>query len=128
MMPLRTVITDLPVDPEVLDMLGDLQGPGEPDVLTELVTLFLRDTPERLDAIDRALGAGDLDAVSRTAHALKGSAANLGAVALQGLAACVEVQARTADLAAARREAAALSAEYARVKGHLTHVLSTRPH
>jgi HPt (histidine-containing phosphotransfer) domain-containing protein len=119
MMPAQDAPSQLPVDPEVLEMLADLQEPGEPDVLAELLGLFLRDTPERLGVIARALDTGDLDAVGRAAHSVKGSASNLGAMALQGYAACVEMHARTGDLAATRAEAAGLADEYRRVREHL---------
>lgn len=118
----------LPVDPEVLQMLADLQEPGEPDLLSELVTLFLRDTPERLDALHRALEAGDFETASRAAHSLKGSASNLGAGGLQSMAAIAEMSARERDRAAVRAAAADLDREFAAVKRQLEDVLTHRPH
>ncbi len=116
------------VDPEVLQMLADLQEPGEPDLLRELVTLFLRDTPERLDVVRQGLAAGDLDAAARAAHSLKGSAANLGALDLHELAAQAEQRARAGDTAAVRELLAQLDDEYGRVHAQLSALLSTRPH
>ncbi len=127
-MPPQDAPSQLPVDPEVLEMLADLQEPGEPDVLAELVGLFLRDTPERLGAISRARDTGDLEVVGRAAHSLKGSASNLGAMALQGYAACVELHARAGDIVTTRAEAAELADEYRRVREHLESLLSTRRH
>ena len=46
------------------------------------VRLFLDGLDARLEAIGRAAGAGDGEALLREAHALKGAAANLGAVGL----------------------------------------------
>jgi HPt (histidine-containing phosphotransfer) domain-containing protein len=115
----------VPVDPEVLEMLASLQEPGEPDLLVELVTLFLRDTPERLKDLDvRPL---DANHVARVAHAVKGSAGNLGAMVLQECASALEKAAQH-DESSARlaRLADAVSAEYERVERHLERVLAER--
>lgn len=116
------------VDPDVLQMLADLQEPGEPDLLRELLTLFLRDTPERLEALRHALAAGDLESAGRAAHSLKGSAANLGAMDLHELASQTEQRARAADAAGVQLYLEGLDAEYRRVYAELSAVLSTRPH
>lgn len=114
-----------PVDDEVLEMLASLQEPGEPDLLAELVTLFLRDTPARLaDLEPRPLAAGP---TARVAHAVKGSAGNLGAMHMQDLAARLE----QAGHAGAASEvlvpmAEALCTEYTRVAAYLQHVLAQR--
>lgn len=118
----------LPVDPDVLQMLADLQEPGEPDLLRELVTLFLRDTPERLAALEDALAVDDLPTAARAAHSLKGSAANLGAADLQALASTAETHARAGDRQATEADLVQLGAEFGRVRVQLEDVLSTRPH
>lgn len=109
-------------------MLADLQEPGEPDLLRELLVLFLRDTPERLDALRRALACDDFETAARAAHSLKGSAANLGAGALQALAASAETSARQRDRATVASVLTALDAEFAQVRAQLEELLSSRPH
>lgn len=114
-----------PVDDEVLEMLASLQEPGEADLLTELVTLFLRDTPARL----RDLEARPVEASvsARVAHAVKGSAGNLGATHLQELASTLEQagrQAASPEVLAPLVDA--LCAEYARVAAYLTAVVDGR--
>lgn len=47
-----------------------------------LVETFVRDSRQRLQKLQDALAVGDADAFRRVAHSFKGSAANLGAVAL----------------------------------------------
>ena len=115
----------LPVDPEVLEMLASLQEPGEPDLLIELVTLFLRDTPERLeDLLVRPL---DGNHVARVAHAVKGSAGNLGAMVLQECARALEEAAhRGEDTDALASLGEAVRTEYVRVERYLQHVLAER--
>ncbi len=48
----------------------------------EVVTLFAREMPQRIDDIRSALSACDSAALSRAAHALKGAASNVGAQTL----------------------------------------------
>ena len=60
----------------------------------QVTALFLADTPPRLQAIADALAAQDAPALAAAAHALKGSAGNVGAVALQREAGALESRAR----------------------------------
>ncbi|AHY47707.1 PAS domain S-box protein [Rubrobacter radiotolerans] len=67
------------LDPHVLEGLLALEDETAPDLFRELVETFERDTRERLLALRSALERGDFQDVARTAHALKGSSANMGA-------------------------------------------------
>lgn len=67
------------VDLGVLLGLEEAQVEGEPDLVVELIDLYAEDTPRRLAAIRSAWTAGDLTALRRAAHGLKGSSASLGA-------------------------------------------------
>jgi HPt (histidine-containing phosphotransfer) domain-containing protein len=60
----------------------------------QVVGLFLADAQERLDAIDHAVAMADAAALADAAHALKGAASNVGAVALSRAAAVLEDGAR----------------------------------
>ena len=114
-----------PVDAEVLEMLESLQEPGEPDLIVELITLFLKDTPDRL----AELRARPLDAshVARVAHAVKGSAGNLGAMVLQDCASALEHAAHRAEGPETLASfAAAVHTEFARVERHLQQLLAQR--
>jgi CheY-like chemotaxis protein/HPt (histidine-containing phosphotransfer) domain-containing protein len=61
----------------------------------EVVGLFIADAPRRLEAIGLAITAGDTEELSRAAHALKGAAGNIGAVAIQAACAALEADAKT---------------------------------
>jgi signal transduction histidine kinase/DNA-binding response OmpR family regulator len=56
----------------------------------EVLALFARETPQRMDDIRGALAASDSAALSRTAHAVKGAASNVGAQALSEACAALE--------------------------------------
>ena len=56
----------------------------------EIISLFIKDTPERCQALKSALASSDSAALSQAAHALKGSASNIGASAIQEACAWLE--------------------------------------
>ena len=60
----------------------------------EVVGLFIADAPRRVDDIAQAIAAGDAEELSRAAHALKGAAGNIGAVAIQAVCATLETDAK----------------------------------
>ncbi len=65
---------------------------GGPDLLLKMVDSFLKQVPQRIEAIRGGLAGGDLSAVHIAAHTLKSSAAQLGAEEMRGL--CAEIEAR----------------------------------
>ena len=78
------------VDLSVLFGLRELQEEGKPDILNELIELYLTDVPPQLAALREAVEAGDAHAVERISHTLKGSSANMGAVRMEAL--CTELE------------------------------------
>jgi len=114
-----------PIDKDVLEMLAELQAPGEPDLVSELVELFLRDTPERLRVLEtRPIDAAD---AVRAAHTVKGSAGNIGAVALQAQAAALEAAGHDGASAETLEALAdAVFEEYARAAVCLREMLDLR--
>ena len=104
------------VDQAVLDRLRELNEDDEPDILTELIDLFLRDTPPRLAALKDAIKEGNAQALSQTAHVLKGSSANLGATQLAALNAELQSKASDGSLKDASRLLAQLDDEFERVR------------
>lgn len=107
------------VDPEVIASLRELQDPDEPDFVTELVDVLLADAPGRLAAIAAAIEAGECRTVNRTAHSLKSSCGNLGALALAARLADIERHGASGDLGAAREALDAARAEFGRARDEL---------
>lgn len=64
---------------EVIDELLALSDDGDPELLVDLIEMYLADGPTKLEAIERGIAAGDWESVERAAHSLKGSSGNLGA-------------------------------------------------
>jgi len=69
-----------------IDRIASLMG----DTFAGLVNTFLTSTPSTIQAIERALQEKNREALSKTAHALAGSASSLGAMKLSGKAKTLE--------------------------------------
>jgi two-component system, sensor histidine kinase and response regulator len=120
----RPVVPDGSVDHSVLKSLRELQEEGEPDVLKELIELFLEDLPPQFKALQEAEEREDAQSVERTAHTLKGSSSNLGAVRMAAICAELEEIGRSGDLATAPALISGLEAELGRVRAVLERELS----
>ena len=69
------------INPEAIAALRDL-NPGDNDVfLMEIIGIYVEDTPMRLTELKKSLAAGETALFTRAAHTIKGSSANLGAIA-----------------------------------------------
>jgi CheY-like chemotaxis protein len=73
------------INPKAIEVLRELDEPGSPGLITQLVRSFLNSADSNLVRIETAVMAGDGKALAQAAHAVKSSAATLGA---ETLAAC----------------------------------------
>ena len=78
------------VDMTVLTGLDEAQVDGEPDLIVELIDLYLKDTPHRIESMQQALTRTDDLTLVRAAHSLKGSSATLGASQMAAM--CEELE------------------------------------
>jgi HPt (histidine-containing phosphotransfer) domain-containing protein len=83
------------IDLGVLESLAEAQGDGEPDLVVELIDLFLADAPLRVAIMSEAMANSDARLLGRAAHALKGSSSTLGAI--QVAESCAELEQLTRD-------------------------------
>ncbi len=111
------------IDFSILDDLRSLQDEGEPDLVAEVVQLFLDDSPRRVIAIRAAAVAGDASQLGKAAHGLKGSAANVGAVRLRALCERLEHMGKAGHTAIGAPLVDELEREYARVQAALEPLL-----
>ncbi|WP_305786524.1 Hpt domain-containing protein [Symbioplanes lichenis] len=83
-----------------LDEIGDWEEPGPGRALiVRMLRSYVTKTPPGMDRLDELAAQGDLDGVRDQAHALKGSATNLGVTALAELFARIEDEARAGRMA-----------------------------
>lgn len=104
------------LDLAVLNTLRQLTVPGEPDVLVEVLKLFLEEVPVRMGRLRNAWAAGNIEEVHRAAHSLKGSAGNIGAHGMFEICKQLDGIGKTAGLAAAGPLIDALDTEFGKVE------------
>lgn len=71
---------------------------GDAELLKEIAVLFLDDYPKSLSELREAIQSGDAKRVERTAHGLKGSVSNFGALPAVDAALQLENMGRTEKL------------------------------
>jgi HPt (histidine-containing phosphotransfer) domain-containing protein len=85
------------LDQGVISSLRQLTPPGEPDVLAEVLRLFLQEAPPRIERLRNAWAGGNIEEMRRVAHSLKGSAGNIGARRLYDVCRRLDEQGRSDD-------------------------------
>ena len=111
------------LDPAVIESLRQLTPPGEPDVLKEVLQLFLEDVPGRIERLRAAWQAGNAVEVQRSAHSLKGSAGNIGASHLLAVCRQLDDRGKSGDLSNLPGLVASLDAEYDRVAAEIQQLI-----
>lgn len=89
------------IDRSALDAIRALQSEEEPNIVRELITIYIEDSNARLAEMRKTVSVGDPVQIRRAAHGLRGSSANLGARTLADLCAQLEdspVVARASEL------------------------------
>lgn len=97
------------------DSLGSSREEA-PEVVAELISLYLNDTTEILAELRNAITDGNPDAIYRQAHTLKGGSTLFGAKTLAGLCREVEEMAHDQKPEAIVEKFAQIEAEYLRVE------------
>jgi HPt (histidine-containing phosphotransfer) domain-containing protein len=99
------------------NLLGRMRGKS--DRVVKLVNLFLGDMPERIDSMNNEVAAQEFDALSATAHTVKGVAANLSVMRLQEVAAELEAAAKSQQADDLQQLLAAINEVYAESESEL---------
>ena len=84
-----------------------------PDIVDQLLDLFLQSTPPLLAELRAAVDGGDSEALRRAAHKLKGSCQNIGATVMAALCHALETGEGDAGATLAGLDAAFLGTEVA---------------
>ena len=104
------------LDMAVVDELLSLSDDGDPELLLDLIRLFLEDGPSKLAAVAQGLRAHDFEMMERAAHSLKGSSGNLGARRLQNTCELMQMATRNHDFAVTRELVPQMVSEYEEVR------------
>ena len=106
-------------NPVNLDRLSEI-AMGDPDLESELIVTFLADTSQRISEMAELIALGDASSLVRTAHAIKGSAGNMGAATLQEIAHQLELISKSGGGDGILPAYDSLKAEADRVKEYLS--------
>jgi HPt (histidine-containing phosphotransfer) domain-containing protein len=114
-----TIVTQSVVEREIQDKAKKWIDEYGEDFLVELIDVYLKDTPNRVVQLRRALDGGDNETFVREAHTLKSSSANVGAMGLSALAKEMESAGRSGKIETVAREMTRFEEEFALVKAAL---------
>jgi HPt (histidine-containing phosphotransfer) domain-containing protein len=116
-------MSDFPIiDPAAIENLRALNPGDNDEFLREIIGIFLEDTPTRIGELEAALGHQDMEKFVRAAHSIKGSSANLGALALRAVAERLEHHARKSGLGDAPAMVGEIKAEFNLAKAELDRI------
>jgi len=85
------------LDPTHLSQLTAMKVPGKGSLFDELVAIFRREAPPRLEALSIAVASRDGEKTAKLAHAMVGSLSTLGARQMQHAMRCLESAAAQGD-------------------------------
>ena len=100
---------------------------GSQELLTELIQLFSGETPQLIEAMRNALQQGDMRALERSAHSMKGAASNFLAYGTVSAASNLENDAKNGDSESARASLATLEVAVERLLPELANLCQGSP-
>jgi signal transduction histidine kinase/CheY-like chemotaxis protein/HPt (histidine-containing phosphotransfer) domain-containing protein len=100
------------LDENIIAGIKLLQIDGQPDILTELIDLYLRDSKTMLTSIRKAAELRDGIILKRWAHSLKGASANVGARKLASYLSILENQATNSNFSEIPETVSKIETEY----------------
>lgn len=112
-----------PIDQNVLEALRDLQIAGKPDILKKVVIAYLSSSAPLVSGLTTALTGGDIELLRDSAHSLKSSSANVGAMELSKISQQLELDCKNDISEKAGELIAAINLEFNRVHDALQKVV-----
>ncbi|MEI6103033.1 MAG: Hpt domain-containing protein [Methanothrix sp.] len=103
------------IDRSVLASLRELQDEGDPDIVAEVGGLFIKHSPDKINAIMQSVENGDAKGLHMAAHSLKSSSAYVGAMRLSAMAKELEMMGRSNSLGGATELSQRLKTEFLQV-------------
>lgn len=124
--PLVAIESNFVLNDAAIAAIDELQQPGTPDLLSELMELYLGHSSEGLAAIEAGFACDDVDVIAFRSHELKSSSASLGALRMADLFGRMETAARTGTLDEGRLWLGQARRELPRVQGAMRTIMADR--
>ena len=84
------------VDLSIIESYREWQQPDQPDLVDNLIRLFVEDSTKRISNLKKATAGGDTMMIKSEAHNVKGAAGNIGALRMVGI--CRELEQNTSQI------------------------------
>jgi HPt (histidine-containing phosphotransfer) domain-containing protein len=95
--------TDITESPQLtMTQIDQLRGSGQDENFIEIISMYIEQTGDQLYDLKRALNEENIESVSRIAHQIKGSSANLGASQLAKACSRLEDNVKAGNLTSSR--------------------------
>jgi len=107
------------IDLSVLETYRKLQDDDEPNLVADLVELYINDTRKRLTEIRVTLKEQDIQALQKEIHSLKGSSGNLGILRMAKICAALEENLKDDNWSKVEAQIFELESEFSRVQSVL---------
>ena len=114
--PKPTAQVESVLDPQVLQTFHEMMGESATEMLSQLIDIYLEDTPAMLETLKISLQENNLVSLQRTAHTLKSSSAALGAIKFSQLCQDLENLSKSQVTTGLCELVAQIESEYQRVK------------
>lgn len=114
------------IDPSSLDYIRQLATAGTPDLLDQIIAIYLSDSVELIETMHVAIDSTNCEELRRAAHSLKSSSSIVGARDVFKLCQRLEQCAKENDLAESRRLFGRLQEIYPQVSSWLENERDTR--
>jgi len=89
---------------------------GDKTLYIDIIELFFQDAPVQIRSLNEAVNKRDAPLIHRQAHTIKGSSANVGAMALREVSFQMETAGRESDFTQVEELMEMINAEFARFK------------
>ncbi len=106
------------------NVIRELQRPNQANILHKLINLYLENTPDLIELMTQAANDKDGDSLSETAHTIKSSSRNLGAIKLAQLCEKCECNSKEKNQSKIDELINEIKNEYKRVEAELKEEIS----
>lgn len=114
----------MPIDHEQLNILYSIQPDNEPDFVKNILQIYLTSTEENIALLESGYRQDDLELMTRAAHTIKSSSANIGATKLTNICRELENTCRMSAESLSAVKIDVIKSEFKRVETYLNkHIL-----